>query len=197
MLIPRRDLDFQVYEVLDCAGLLPLPRFADHDRQVFDSVVDAAYRIAEERFLPFAAKSDAEEPVVEDGVVRLPPEAREALDALAGAGFFAASLDVADGGLQLPHTISGACSAVFAGANVGFHGYGDAVGQHHGVRYDRHVRHRSAAVAERRHDADALAGAQLYLDPGAYPSGRTCGVRPVRRGVGASPLSGDSAMIVP
>ena len=123
MLIPRRDLDFQVYEVLDCGALLSAPRFADHDRQVFDGVVDAAYRIAEERFLPFAAKSDAEEPVLQGGVVRLPPEAREALDALAAAGFFAASLDAADGGLQLPHTISGACSALFAGANVGFHGY--------------------------------------------------------------------------
>jgi len=123
MLIPRRDLDFQVYEVLDSESLLSAPRFADHDRSVFDGVLDTAYRIAEECFLPYAAKSDLDEPAFEDGTVRLPPEARTAVQALAAAGFFATSFDAGDGGLQLPHTVTAACSAVFAGAHVGFHTY--------------------------------------------------------------------------
>jgi butyryl-CoA dehydrogenase len=123
MLIPRRDLDFQVHEVLDTSGLVARPRFSGHDRTVFDAAVDSAYRIAEELFLPFAATADVEEPVVEDGAVRLPSATRTALEAQAAAGFFAAAADADHGGLQLPHTVAQACSAVFAGANVGFYSY--------------------------------------------------------------------------
>jgi butyryl-CoA dehydrogenase len=123
MLIPRRDLDFQVHEVLDTAGLCSAPRFADHDRAVFDGVFDAAYRIATERFLPYAALTDVQEPRFEDGAVWMVPQTRDALAALNEARFPAAAFDAGHGGLQLPRTVSQACSAVFAGANVGFHSY--------------------------------------------------------------------------
>jgi len=123
MLIPRRDLDFQLYEVLDVAKLCGRPRYSDHDRAVFDGVIDAAYRIAEDRFLPFAAASDVAEPEFRDGAVWMVPETRLALDALREAGFIAAPFSAAQGGLQLPYTVSQACSAVFASAHVGFHSY--------------------------------------------------------------------------
>ena len=123
MLIHRRDLDFQVFEVLDVAALCSRSRFSDHDRAVFDGAIDAAYRIAADRFLPFAAASDAEEPAFRDGRVRMIPATRLALDALRTAGFIAAPFDAAHGGLQLPYTVTQACSAVFASANVGFHAY--------------------------------------------------------------------------
>ena len=58
MLIPRRDLEFQVFEVLGAGSLARLPRYAEHDRSVFDAVFEAAYRIAAERFAPFAAACD-------------------------------------------------------------------------------------------------------------------------------------------
>jgi alkylation response protein AidB-like acyl-CoA dehydrogenase len=123
MLIPRRDLDFQLYEVLDVAGLCSRPRFAQHDRDVFDGTLAAAYRLAEERFLPFASLTDEQEPRLVDGAVRMVPETKAALDALGEAGFIAAAFDEARGGLQLPYTLSQACSAVFAGAHAGFHAY--------------------------------------------------------------------------
>jgi butyryl-CoA dehydrogenase len=123
MLIPRREVDFQVYEVLDAVRLCEQPRYADHDRNVFDSVLDTAYRIATERFLPFAARADAQEPRFVDGHVEMIPETRAALAALSESSFIAAPFDTGDGGLQLPMTVSQACSAVFASANVGFHAY--------------------------------------------------------------------------
>jgi hypothetical protein len=42
MLIPRRDLDFQLYDVLHVEGLCGRQRFRDHDRAFFDGVLDAA-----------------------------------------------------------------------------------------------------------------------------------------------------------
>ena len=123
MLIPRRDLDFQLFEVLDSAALCNLPRFAAHDRTVFDGVLDTAYRIAAERFAPFAALSDANEPRVIDGRAWTIPETRAALAAYNDASFTAAAFDAEDGGLQLPLVIAKACTAVFSSANVAFHSY--------------------------------------------------------------------------
>jgi len=123
MLIPRRDLDFQLYEVLDCAALARLARHSAHDREVFDGVLDAAYRIAAERFAPFAATCDREEPRIVDGRAWTIPETRVALAAYNEAAFTAATFDLEDGGLQLPIAIAKACTAVFSSANVAFHSY--------------------------------------------------------------------------
>ncbi len=123
MLVPRREVDFQVHEVLDAGGLCEHPRYAEHDRDVLAGVLDAAYRIATERFLPFAARADAHEPRFVDGRVEMIPETRDALAALSESSFIAAPFDTVNGGMQLPMTVSQACSAVFASANVGFHAY--------------------------------------------------------------------------
>ena len=123
MTIPRRDLDFQVFEVLDAGALCRLPRYAEHDRAIFDGVLDTAYRIADERFAPFAAACDVEEPRLVDGRVRMIPATREALIAYNDACFTAASFDTAVGGLQLPLLIAKATSAVFGSANVAFLSY--------------------------------------------------------------------------
>lgn len=123
MTIPRRDLDFQVFEVLDAEGLCRLQRYAEHDRPVFDGVIDSAYRIAEQRFAPFAAACDVEEPRVVDGQVWMIPETKQAFAAYNEAAFTAASFDTEDGGMQLPLLISKATSAVFSSANVAFHSY--------------------------------------------------------------------------
>lgn len=123
MLIPRRDLDFQVFEVLHAAELNRLPRYAEHDREVFEGVIDTAYRVAGERFAPFAAACDVAEPRIVDGRAWTIPETRAALAAYNEASFTAATFDGVDGGLQLPLLIAKACTAVFSSANVAFHSY--------------------------------------------------------------------------
>jgi butyryl-CoA dehydrogenase len=123
MLIPRRDIEFQVFEVLGAEALCARGRYSAHDRATLDEVLGGARRLAEERFLPYAALTDVHEPEVDDGRVRLPAEARAALDALREAGFIAAPFPAEDGGLDVPHVVSQACNALFASAHVGFHGY--------------------------------------------------------------------------
>ncbi len=123
MLIPRRDLEFQLFEILDATALCGLPRFAEHDRAVFDGVIDSAYRIASELFAPFAAACDVNEPRIVDGRAWTIPETRAALAAYNEAAFTAATFDAADGGLQLPLVIAKACTAIFSSANVAFHSY--------------------------------------------------------------------------
>jgi butyryl-CoA dehydrogenase len=123
MLIPRRDLEFHLAEVLDLEDLLRRPRFSAHDAGTVNGVFDAAYALAAARFAPFAAKVDVEEPRVADGRVVLPPETARALREHADAGFVSMAFPGALGGLGLPFSVAQACGAVFASANVAFHSY--------------------------------------------------------------------------
>ncbi|MBB4210119.1 butyryl-CoA dehydrogenase [Rhodothalassium salexigens DSM 2132] len=117
-IVNRRDLAFQLYEVLDAEALTSYPRFADHGRDTFDAVIDTAERLALDKFAPHAAKADAEEPRFDGQRVHMIPEIGQALDAYVAAGFMAAHRDEADGGMALPWTIAQACAALFTGANA-------------------------------------------------------------------------------
>jgi len=122
-LIDRDDLAFTLWRVLGAEALTRYPRFADHDRGTFEQVIETARQIAEDKFRPHAAKSDANEPRIENGKVVLIPEIGEALLAFAGAGFLAAHHDAEIGGLQLPWTIQQAAFAHFKAANTPTVGY--------------------------------------------------------------------------
>jgi alkylation response protein AidB-like acyl-CoA dehydrogenase len=122
-LLDRRDLEFQLYEVLDTAGLCERERFREHDRETFDAVIDSADRIAREKFAPHNALADREEPRFVDGRVEMRPEVKEAIDAYAEAGFIAGRYDEALGGMQLPESVMTACNGFFVAANPGTAGY--------------------------------------------------------------------------
>ncbi|NEZ03115.1 acyl-CoA dehydrogenase [Wenzhouxiangella sp. XN201] len=122
-LLDRRDLEFQLYEVLDTAGLCERERFREHDRDTFDAVIDSADRIAREKFAPHNAVADREEPRFVDGRVKMRPEVKEAINAYAEAGFIAGRYDEALGGMQLPESVMTACNGFFVAANPGTAGY--------------------------------------------------------------------------
>ncbi|MBA4195706.1 MAG: acyl-CoA dehydrogenase [Comamonadaceae bacterium] len=117
-LIPRRDIQFQLYEVLDAQSLLQRPRYAEHSRETFDAVLDTATRIATDLFAPHARLGDEQEPQVVDGKVVLPEGVQAAVRAYCEAGFLSASADEATGGMQLPVLVAQACLSVFRSANV-------------------------------------------------------------------------------
>ncbi|TDE85273.1 acyl-CoA dehydrogenase [Deinococcus sp. S9] len=121
--LSRRDLQFQLYEVLDTASLPQRPRFAEHSREVYDDVLNLAYTIAERYFANHAREADLNEPHVVDGKVKLVPAAAEAMKAFREAGFFSAHADEELGGLQLPHVVAQAAHAHFKAANIGTSSY--------------------------------------------------------------------------
>ena len=116
MSIPLRELQFDLFEVLGLAG-------SPSTRDVFQAVLEAAARLADEQFAPHAALADRHEPYVEQGRVVLPVELSSAMRSLADGGFLATSFAEEHGGLGLPFTLSQACGSLFAAANVGFHSY--------------------------------------------------------------------------
>ncbi|NUT74882.1 acyl-CoA dehydrogenase [Pseudomonas sp. C1C7] len=117
-LLNERELSFQLYELNDTEALLQRPRYADHDRSVFDATLQTARDIAADYFAPHNQKGDAYEPSFDGEKVTLIPETKSAWDAFAQAGFLAAHHDANDGGLQLPEVILRACMAYFNAANI-------------------------------------------------------------------------------
>ncbi|MBY8975030.1 acyl-CoA dehydrogenase [Rhodobacteraceae bacterium NNCM2] len=116
-LLRRQDLDFLLYDVMGVEEIARHPRFAHSGRAEFDQILDLAEKVAEEHFLPHAAKLDANEPSFDRKQVTIIPEVRAALDVYTDAGFFAAPFDHADGGMQLPYAIHTAIAAWFVAAN--------------------------------------------------------------------------------
>ena len=118
-IINRRDLDFQLFEVLDAEALTQRPRYAEHSRETFAAVLDTAAAIAEEKFAPHNRKADEHEPTFDGQRVSMIPEVADALKAFCEAGFIAAAHDFERGGMQLPVLLTQAAFSLFKGANVG------------------------------------------------------------------------------
>ncbi|MGI8746735.1 MAG: acyl-CoA dehydrogenase [Deinococcus sp.] len=121
--LSRRDLSFQLYEVLDTESLTSRERYRELSREVFDDVLNLAATLAERAFAPHNREADLNEPHLVDGRVRLVPGVQEALAAFREAGFFAAHHDEELGGMQLPWVVMQAAQAHFQAANLGTSGY--------------------------------------------------------------------------
>lgn len=123
MALNQRDVQFQVFEVLDAASLLTRERFADHSPSTFEDILDISFEFAARQLEPHHRLSDTFEPQMADGAAHVLPEVKAALHAMRDAGFFAAAADEAYGGLQLPNLVWNACQAAFMAANPGTSSY--------------------------------------------------------------------------
>ena len=123
MIVNRRDLDFVLYETLDLERILESDRYADHDRESLDAMMDLCQTIAEDQFLPCAAKLDANEPQFVDGKVETISELKEAIGAYQEAGLCASAYDLDVGGMQLPWMMDQALNGMFVCANNPAHIY--------------------------------------------------------------------------
>jgi alkylation response protein AidB-like acyl-CoA dehydrogenase len=117
-LISRRDLAFQLFEVLDAEGLTTRARYAEHSRETFEAALETAHRIAEETFAPHNRAADEQEPHIVAGRVVMVDGVKEAVRAYCDAGFLLATADESAGGMQLPVLVAQACLSVFRSANV-------------------------------------------------------------------------------
>ncbi|WP_218312154.1 acyl-CoA dehydrogenase [Alteromonas antoniana] len=116
-LIPRRELEFQLYEVLDTEALCQHERFSEHSKEIFNATMDTAEKLAEDLFLPHNAKADIHEPTFDGKKVTMLDDVKRAFDHYREAGFIAGHFDFEDGGMQLPDTVMKACAGYFLAAN--------------------------------------------------------------------------------
>ena len=120
----RQTADFLLYDWLGVEALQQRPRFADHSRETFASVMDTCEKIAREKFAPFNRQADTEEPWFDGEKVHLPAASVAAAKAYAESGMLAAAQDYEIGGMQLPCVVEMAANSFFSKAGIGIGGGG-------------------------------------------------------------------------
>ncbi|HEX6720965.1 MAG TPA: acyl-CoA dehydrogenase family protein, partial [Burkholderiaceae bacterium] len=120
----RDTVDFLLHDWLRVESLLDRPRFADHSRETFASVLDTCERIARDKFAPFNRVADVEEPRFDGERVILPASSHAAAQAYVESGMLAAAQDYEHGGMQLPCVVEMAAHAFFSKAGIGLGGGG-------------------------------------------------------------------------
>jgi butyryl-CoA dehydrogenase len=120
----RQTADFLLFDWLDVESLAARPRFADHSRETFASVMDTCEKIARDKYAPFNRLADTEEPWFDGERVHLPEASHAAARAYAESGMLAAAQDYEVGGMQLPCVVEMAANSFFSKAGIGIGGGG-------------------------------------------------------------------------
>ncbi len=117
MFYSKRDLYFQLFELVDCESLCQYAYFQDHDKESFKMVLDAAESIAEKMLLPLLTDMDRNEPQLVDGKIRIHPGMKAVIKKMGEDGWVNAAFDYEEGGQQLPTTLLNAAGFIFQAAN--------------------------------------------------------------------------------
>ncbi len=122
-LLNSRDLDFLLYEMLDTESLLRRERYREQSREIFDVILNTADSIACEYFASQDENVDDNEPTFDDARANPIPEAQEAWNAIAEAGFMATHQASGEGDRPLPGVVCAAVQAYFSAANISSDGH--------------------------------------------------------------------------
>ena len=117
MFYSKRDLQFQLFEMLDIEAITKYTYFQDHDRESFEMVLGAADAIAEKMLLPLLTEMDRNEPQLVDGKIRIHAGMKPIIKKMAEDGWVNAAFKYEEGGQQLPVTVLNAAGFIFQAAN--------------------------------------------------------------------------------
>jgi alkylation response protein AidB-like acyl-CoA dehydrogenase len=122
--ISMENLRFLLFEVHEIEKLISYPRYAHiGGKEELDSLLDAAKGIADKEMFPFFKEMDSKPVIHKDGRIHSHPQLKNIFKAVAGAGWFTATTELDDGGMQLPHSIFSAAHLIFEAANSSAQGY--------------------------------------------------------------------------
>ena len=117
MFYSKRDLQFQLFEVLDSEVLTQYSYFQDHSRESFEMVLDAAEQISEKMLRPLLTEMDRHEPQLIDGKIRVHVGMKPIVKKFGEDGWINASFGYQEGGQQMPATVLNAAAFIFQAAN--------------------------------------------------------------------------------
>lgn len=122
--VDLRDIRFVVFEQLRVHETLKaVPRYAEFDRDTYETMIDAAADMARNVLAPINKVGDQGCTLDGDGNVTTPPGFKEAYRAVAEAGLLAAGMSPEHGGIGLPHAVDIAMHEMLTGANTAFNIY--------------------------------------------------------------------------
>ena len=121
--VDPRELDFLLYDWLRVAELTAAKAFSEHSRETFDALLDLSAKLATSKFATHYKKADRDEPAFDGETARTLPDVKDALEAFAEAGLFAATFATELGGMQVPSVIHSAAMSHFYAANIATSAY--------------------------------------------------------------------------
>lgn len=113
----KRDLHFNLYELLDAEQLTRLDYYRDHDKASFDMVLDAAEQISDKMLRPLLTEMDRQEPQLVDGQIRVHPGMKAIVERFGADGWINATFSYEEGGQQLPNLVQNAAAFIFQASN--------------------------------------------------------------------------------
>ncbi|OHD67122.1 MAG: hypothetical protein A2W19_03735 [Spirochaetes bacterium RBG_16_49_21] len=119
-IIDSRDVRFVLFEMLELEKFAKsYPKYADFDREAFESTLELAEKIAVERVYPTYKESDKEgcTYIPSTREVRIPKCYHPALDAYYEAGFFGMTEDPEIGGMGMPRCMVTAAGEIIGSGN--------------------------------------------------------------------------------
>jgi alkylation response protein AidB-like acyl-CoA dehydrogenase len=124
-LVNLRDIRFVLYEMLEVESLTKLDYFADHSKDTFDTILDAAYQLAREVCWPAYVEMDRIGATYDANAktTRVPAPMHKIWKAYKEGGWHGETGPAAYGGQQIPATIAAGTALMFNAANTAAHMY--------------------------------------------------------------------------
>ena len=113
----ERNLKFLLYEVFDVESLTRHEYYKEHNRKMFDMVLGASIKLAENLLYPIFEEMDRNQPELIKGQVKVHPTVKKILREFGDGGWIAGRAAFEKDGEQLPHLIADVCDFVFQAAN--------------------------------------------------------------------------------
>lgn len=117
MFYSKRNLHFNLYEVLQAQELNKYAYYEDHSAETFDLVLESAEQIAEKMLLPLLTEMDRDEPQLVDGKIKVHEGMKPIIKKFGDDGWINATFSYDEGGQQLPGLIHNAAAFIFQAAN--------------------------------------------------------------------------------
>jgi butyryl-CoA dehydrogenase len=123
--VSERNLKFLLHEVFDAESLTQYDRYKDHNRKMFDMVLNAAVKLAKDMLRPIFEEMDRSQPELVDGTVKVHPTVGSIMKEFGEGGWIAANAPIEKGGEQLPHILTDCCRFIFMAANYSAAAFGE------------------------------------------------------------------------
>ncbi|UTA68598.1 acyl-CoA dehydrogenase [Emticicia sp. 21SJ11W-3] len=117
MFFSKRDIQFNLYQLLNIESLSRYAYFQDHNRESFNMVLDAAGHIAEKMLYPLLTEMDRKEPQLVNGRINVHPGMKPIVRQFGQDGWINAGFSYEEGGQQLPVTVLNAAGFICQAAN--------------------------------------------------------------------------------
>ena len=115
--ISKKNLEFLLYEVFDAESLTQYEYYKEHNRKMFDMVLNAAEKLAGNLLYPIFEEMDRNQPELVEGEVKVHPKVKTILREFGNGGWIASRAAFEKDGEQLPHLIADVCDFIFQAAN--------------------------------------------------------------------------------